>query len=164
MIEAMLTGEPFEAPVNIPNAGQARTPADAVLESMCVIDADGIRGRDVAALPAALRRDRAPARRHPGADRRGGADRGPTLAAEAFALDPLAGRGDLRETEAMVDELLGRHGGVAAAVRVANGAGREGTRMRIGFIGLGAMGLPMARTPRLRRPRRGRGVAQPWAG
>ena len=25
---------------------------------------------------------------------------------QAFALDPLAGRGDLRETEAMVDELL----------------------------------------------------------
>ena len=28
------------------------------------------------------------------------------LAAEAFALDPLAGRGDLRQTDAMVDELL----------------------------------------------------------
>ena len=26
--------------------------------------------------------------------------------AEAFALDPLAGRGDLRTTDAMVDELL----------------------------------------------------------
>ena len=31
-------------------------------------------------------------------------DRG--LAAAAFALDPLAGRGDLRQTDAMVDELL----------------------------------------------------------
>ena len=28
------------------------------------------------------------------------------LALQAFALDPLAGRGDLRDTEAMVDELL----------------------------------------------------------
>ena len=28
------------------------------------------------------------------------------LALEAFTLDPLAGRGDLRVTEAMVDELL----------------------------------------------------------
>jgi alpha-galactosidase/6-phospho-beta-glucosidase family protein len=28
------------------------------------------------------------------------------LAHEAFALDPLAGRGDLRDTEAMVEELL----------------------------------------------------------
>ncbi len=31
-------------------------------------------------------------------------DRG--LAAAAFALDPLAGRGDLHETDAMVEELL----------------------------------------------------------
>jgi alpha-galactosidase/6-phospho-beta-glucosidase family protein len=31
-------------------------------------------------------------------------DRRATLA--AFAMDPLAGRGDLRDTEAMVDELL----------------------------------------------------------
>ena len=28
------------------------------------------------------------------------------LAHQAFALDPLAGRGDLRDTEAMVEELL----------------------------------------------------------
>jgi alpha-galactosidase/6-phospho-beta-glucosidase family protein len=28
------------------------------------------------------------------------------LAAQAFTLDPLAGRGDLREIDAMVDELL----------------------------------------------------------
>ena len=107
MIEAMLTGEPFEAPVNIPNAGQAPgLPCDAVLESMCVIDADGIRGRDVAVLPPPYDEI---VRRHVATqeltveaaltgDRR--------LAAEAFALDPLAGRGDLRDTEAMVDELL----------------------------------------------------------
>ena len=40
-----------------------------------------------------------------------------------------------------------RHGGVAAAVRLVGRAvwrRLEGTRMRIGFIGLGAMGLPMA--------------------
>ncbi len=107
MIEAMLTGEPFEAPVNIPNAGQAPgLPRDAVLESMCVIDADGIRGRDVAVLPPPYDEI---VRRHVATqeltveaaltgDRR--------LAAEAFALDPLAGRGDLRDTEAMVDDLL----------------------------------------------------------
>ena len=52
MIQAMLTGEPFEAPVNIPNSGQGvGLPPDAVLESICVIDGDGIRGRDRAALP-----------------------------------------------------------------------------------------------------------------
>ena len=39
------------------------------------------------------------------------------LAEAAFLLDPLAGRGDLRRTEAMVDELLAGHRGVAAPVR-----------------------------------------------
>jgi alpha-galactosidase len=107
MIQAMLTGEPFEAPVNIPNTGQGvGLPPDVVLESICVIDGDGVRGRDRGVLPhpydeivrrhvatqeltveAALRGDRA-------------------LAAQAFALDPLAGRGDLHEMEVMVDQLL----------------------------------------------------------
>jgi alpha-galactosidase len=107
MIQAMLTGEPFEAPVNIPNSGQGvGLPADIVLESICTIDGDGVRGRDRGVLPspydeivrrhvatqeltieAALRGDRA-------------------LAERAFVLDPLAGRGDLHDTEAMVDELL----------------------------------------------------------
>ena len=107
MIQAMLTGEPFEAPVNIPNTGQAPgLPRDVVLESICVIDGDGIRGRDVTLLPAPYDEI---VRRHVATqeltveaaltgDRR--------LAAEAFALDPLAGRGDLRDMEAMVDELL----------------------------------------------------------
>ena len=77
-----------------------------MVESICVVDGDGIRGRDRAVLPAALRRD---VRRHVAVQEitveaalRG--DR--TLAAAAFALDPLAGRGDLHDTEAMVDELL----------------------------------------------------------
>src|SRR5580704_15429589 len=52
MIEAMLTNVPFEAPVNIPNTGQAPDlPADVVLESICVIDGSGIRGRDTSLLP-----------------------------------------------------------------------------------------------------------------
>jgi alpha-galactosidase len=107
MIQAMLTGVPFEAPVNIPNAGQApQLPADVVLESMCVIDADGIRGRDVSLLPAPydeiVRRHTATQELTVEAAMRG--DR--SLAAEAFALDPLAGRGDWGQMEAMVDELL----------------------------------------------------------
>jgi len=107
MIQAMLTGEPFEAPVNIPNTGQAvGLPADAVIESICVIDGDGIRGRDRSALPTPydeiVRRHVATQELTVEAALRG--DR--TLAAEAFALDPLAGRGDLHVTDAMVDELL----------------------------------------------------------
>ena len=107
MIQAMLTGEPFEAPVNTPNAGQGvGFPPDVVLESICVIDGDGIRGRDRAELPPPydeiVRRQVATQELTVEAAVRG--DR--TLAAEAFALDPLAGRGDLRAMEAMVDELL----------------------------------------------------------
>ncbi len=107
MIQAMLSGEPFEAPVNIPNAGQGvGLPPGAVLESICVIDADGIRGRDRVALPPPydeiVRRHVATQELTVEAALRG--DR--SLAAEAFALDPLAGRGDLRAMEAMVDELL----------------------------------------------------------
>ncbi len=107
MIQAMLTGEPLEAPVNIPNRGQGiGLPPDAVLESICVIDAEGIRGRDEVTLPSPydelVRRHVATQELTVEAALRG--DR--TLAAEAFALDPLAGRGDLRVTEVMVEELL----------------------------------------------------------
>ena len=107
MIQAMLSGEPFEAPVNIPNAGQgvglaARRRARVDLRDRrrrhpgpgpFVLPApyDEIVRRHVATqeltVEAALRGDR-------------------RLAGEAFALDPLAGRGDLGATEAMVDELL----------------------------------------------------------
>jgi alpha-galactosidase/6-phospho-beta-glucosidase family protein len=107
MIEAMLTNVQFEAPVNIPNTGQApNLPTDVVLESICVIDGDGIRGRDVSVLPAPfdeiVRRQVATQELTVEAAIRG--DR--KLAAQAFELDLLAGRGDLRETEAMIDELL----------------------------------------------------------
>jgi alpha-galactosidase len=107
IIQAMLSGEPFEAPVNIPNTGQGvGLPADAVLESICVIGDDGIRSRDQTALPAPydeiVRRHVATQELTVEAALRG--DR--VLAGEAFALDPLAGRGDFRVTEAMVDALL----------------------------------------------------------
>jgi alpha-galactosidase/6-phospho-beta-glucosidase family protein len=107
MIEAMLTGVPFEAPVNIPNIGQAPDlPADVVVESICVIDGDGIRGRDVSHLPPTyaeiVRRHTATQELTVEAALKG--DR--NLAAQAFALDPLAGRGDLGQIDAMVAELL----------------------------------------------------------
>jgi len=107
MIQAMLSGEPFEAPVNIPNAGQGvGLPADAVLESICVIDGNGVRGRDQSALPAPydeiVRRHVATQELTVEAALRGD----PALAAEAFTLDPLAGRGDLRVTEDMIEGLL----------------------------------------------------------
>jgi alpha-galactosidase len=107
VIDALVSGTPLEAPVNIPNAGQCPDlPMDAVVESMGVVDAEGIRGRDQLRTPPPiaelLRRHVAVQELTVEAALTGDRE----LAAAAFALDPLAGRGDLRRTDAMVDELL----------------------------------------------------------
>jgi len=107
VIDSLVTGERRELPANIPNAGQVPDViADAVVESICVIDGDGIRGRDVALLPQPydelVRRHVAVAELTVAAAV--GGDR--SLAEAAFFLDPLAGRGDFHQTETMVDELL----------------------------------------------------------
>ncbi len=71
-----------------------------------MFDGDGVRGRDEARAPAAytelLRRQVAVQELTVRAALTG--DRG--IATTAFLLDPLAGRGDLVATEAMVGELL----------------------------------------------------------
>jgi len=107
VIDSLLTGTRREVPLNLPNAGQCPDlPADAVVESICVVDGDGIRGRDRARVPDAfaelLRRQVATQELTVEAAVTG--DRRVALA--AYAMDPLAGRGDLLDTEAMVDELL----------------------------------------------------------
>jgi alpha-galactosidase/6-phospho-beta-glucosidase family protein len=107
LIEALVSGVAFEAPVNIPNAGQAvDLPSGVVVESMCIIDGDGIRGREQSSLPAPYNEI---VRRHVAVQELTveaalSGDR--ALATEAFALDPLAGRGDLKDIEAMANELL----------------------------------------------------------
>jgi alpha-galactosidase len=107
VIDSLVTGTRRELPLNVPNAGQCPDlNAGAVVEAMCVVDADGIRGRDEARAPAPLaellRRHVAVHELTVSAALSG--DRAQARA--AFALDPLAGRGDLLDTEAMVDELL----------------------------------------------------------
>jgi alpha-galactosidase/6-phospho-beta-glucosidase family protein len=107
VIDALVTGSATTVPANIPNTGQVPdAPAGAVVESMCVVDGDGIRGRDRAVLPAPFAEL---VRRHAAIteltlDAALDGDR--SLATSAFLLDPLAGRGDLHQTEAMVGELL----------------------------------------------------------
>ncbi len=107
VIDSLVTGTRRELPVNIPNAGQVPDlPEGSVVESICVVDGDGVRGRDRATLPAPLAEL---VRRHAAVteltlDAALAGDR--ATAASAFLLDPLAGRGDLRATEAMVDDLL----------------------------------------------------------
>jgi alpha-galactosidase len=107
VIDSLVTGTPRALPVNIPNAGQVPDlPDGPVVESICVVDADGVRGRDAAGLPAPFAEL---VRRHAAVteltlDAALSGDR--TTAAAAFLLDPLGGRGDLARTESMVDELL----------------------------------------------------------
>jgi alpha-galactosidase len=56
VIEALVTGTATELPLNIPNAGQCPDlPDDVVVEAFCTVDASGIRGRDHAVAPPALR-------------------------------------------------------------------------------------------------------------
>ncbi len=107
VIDSLVTGDTRQLPVNIPNGGQVPdVPEGPVVEAICTVDATGIRGRDVAPLPAPyaelVRRHVAVAELTVSAALSG--DR--QLAEAAFLLDPLAGRGDLRRTEAMVAELL----------------------------------------------------------
>jgi len=107
VIDSLVTGSPRDLPVNIPNAGQVPdAPRGAVVESMCVVDGNGIRGRDVATLPPPfaelVRRHTAVTELTLDAALTGDRD----IAAAAFLLDPLAGRGDLAETEAMVGQLI----------------------------------------------------------
>lgn len=109
VIDSLVTGERRELPVNVPNTGQVPdAPPGAVVESICVVDDAGIRGRDAAPLPGPFAEV---VRRHLAVteltvDAALAGDR--ATAAAAFLLDPLAGRGDLGATEAMVDELLAR--------------------------------------------------------
>jgi alpha-galactosidase/6-phospho-beta-glucosidase family protein len=107
VIDSLVTGTPLELPLNVPNNGQCPDlPSGAVVESMCVVGAAGIRGRDRARLPAPLaellRRHVAVHELTVSAALSG--DR--AQAGAAFALDPLAGRGDLLDIEAMVENLL----------------------------------------------------------
>ncbi|MGD0378840.1 MAG: hypothetical protein ABSC30_02530 [Acidimicrobiales bacterium] len=107
VIDSLITGTRRECPLNRPNTGQCPDlPADAVVESMCVVDGEGIRGRDVAPAPAPFAEL---LRRHVAVQEltvEAGLTGNKALAHQAFALDPLAGRGDLLDTEAMVEELL----------------------------------------------------------
>jgi alpha-galactosidase len=107
ILDSLLTGTTRELPLNLPNTGQATDlPDDVIVEGYCIVGADGIRGRDAVTLPAPLaelvRRHVAVQELTVEAAVRG--DR--RLALQAMTLDPLAGRGDLGQTSAMLDELL----------------------------------------------------------
>jgi alpha-galactosidase len=94
-------------PLNVPNEGQvADLPDGATVESICVVDGKGVRGRDEVRLPATvaelLHRVAAAQEATVDAAVRGVRDR----VFEAMLLDPLAGRLDYERLGAMTDEML----------------------------------------------------------
>ena len=119
LIDSMLRDEPRHLPLNIPNAGQCPDlPADAVVESMCVVDGSGIRGGAPVVAPAGLAEHlrRVVASQELTVEAAVTGDRERAL--EAMLADPLAGRGDFGQLVEMTDELLDATARVAPAVRV----------------------------------------------
>jgi alpha-galactosidase len=107
IIDSLLTGTHRELPLNLPNTGQAPyLPPDVVVETMCVIDRDGIRGRDAITPPAPCAEW---TRRHVAVQEltvEAAVTGNPDLVRAAIALDPLGGRIDARAIDAMTGELL----------------------------------------------------------
>jgi alpha-galactosidase len=94
-------------PLNIPNRGQvADLPDDVTVESICVADGNGLRGRDEVRLPPAmaecLHRVSASQELTVEAAVSGSSDK----VVEARLLDPLAGRIDYDRVGEMTDEML----------------------------------------------------------
>lgn len=107
LIDAFERDRPRNFPLNLPNVGQCPDlPADVVVESVCTVDGDGVRGRDVAVCPPGLAEHL----------RRVSAAQELTVEAaltgrretvfEAMLADPLASRIDWDQLQAMTDDLL----------------------------------------------------------
>jgi alpha-galactosidase len=107
VIGCLTTGDVAHLPLNIPNTGQCPDlPADVVVESMCVVDGSGIRGRDTARAPGLLAEQlrRVSASQELVVSAAVSGNRDQTV--EAMLADPLAGRIDYDRLIAMTDEML----------------------------------------------------------
>jgi alpha-galactosidase len=107
VIQCRLTDTTGWFPLNLPNAGQvADLPHEVTVESMCIADGSGVRGRDEVHLPPAmaecLRRVSASQELTVEAAVTGNRD----AVFEAMLLDPLGGRIDYDRVAAMADEML----------------------------------------------------------
>jgi alpha-galactosidase len=107
LLEALLTGNRRDLPVNLPNRGHVTNlPDGVVVEAMGTIDADGVRPRDVVEVPSVLGEylRRVAVSQELTVDAALTGDR--TTVFEAMLADPMAGRLPYEEVSAMTDELL----------------------------------------------------------
>ncbi len=107
VIQCLMLDRPGWFPLNVPNTGQVADLPDAVVvESMCVADGAGVRGRDQATLPPAmadaLRRVSASQELTVEAAVTGSRDK----VFEAMLADPLAGRIDYERLDEMTGAML----------------------------------------------------------
>lgn len=107
VIMCLLENLPGWFPLNIPNDAQvADVPPGPVVESMCIVDGDGVRGRDVVEVPMVLaetlRRVSTAQELTVDAGLTGSRDR----VLDAMLVDPLASRLDYDAVNALTDELL----------------------------------------------------------
>jgi alpha-galactosidase/6-phospho-beta-glucosidase family protein len=107
LIDSFLTGTRREFPVNLANTGQCPDlPADVVVESIGVADADGLHARDRAVAPPVLaetlRRVSAAQELTVEAALAGSREK----VFEAMLADPLAGRIDFEQLANMTNELI----------------------------------------------------------
>jgi alpha-galactosidase len=107
VIDSLVTGRARHLPLNRPNAGQCPDlPRDAVVETICTVDREGIRGRDAVVTPPilaeVLRRVVASQELTVEAAVTGGRDR----VFEALLADPLAGTLDWDALGRLTDDLI----------------------------------------------------------
>jgi alpha-galactosidase len=107
VIQCFELDEPGWFPLNIPNHGQvADLPDEVTVESICIADGKGLRGRDEVRLPAAMAEclHRVSASQELTVEAAVSGNRDKVV--EAMLLDPLAGRIDYDRIGAMTDEML----------------------------------------------------------
>jgi alpha-galactosidase/6-phospho-beta-glucosidase family protein len=107
VIQCLVLDQPGRFPLNVPNDGQvADLPLGATVESMCVVNANGVRGRDSVVLPAPLAEclRRVSASQELTVDAAISGDRDAAFA--AMLLDPLTSRLDYDAIAVMTDEML----------------------------------------------------------
>jgi alpha-galactosidase len=107
LLEAIVTGQRRDLPVNLPNRGQvANLPDGVVVEAMGTIDADGVRARDQVEVPSVLGEylRRVAVSQELTVDAALTGNR--TTVFEAMLADPMAGRLPYEEVATMTEEML----------------------------------------------------------